>query len=181
MTRLVAVVAVLLFLATAGCGIPLQSEPEALDIQISPVSLPPAADVVGPAPTTIYLVRDGALSPVAREPADGTEATLRLLLDGPTLPEERDGVRSAIPPNTEVLGLEEVGGVTVVDLSAAFANIGGSDEILAVGQIVVTLASEGAAQVGFELEGSPVAIPLPSGALTTEPVTLADYEVLLER
>ena len=37
-------VLVALVVAVAACGIPLQSEPEALDIEISPVSLPPAAE-----------------------------------------------------------------------------------------------------------------------------------------
>ncbi len=176
MKRLLALVAVVLL---AGCGIPLQAEPEALDIEIRPVSLPPPADVVGPTPSTIYLVGQGGLEPVAREPVDGAEATVRLLLEGPTLPEERDGLRSAIPANTEVLGVEQIGGVAVVDLSAAFANIGGSEEILAVGQVVLTLSSGRRDRVRIHLDGSPVAIPLPNGALTTDPVTFADYRTLL--
>jgi hypothetical protein len=172
-------VLVALVVAVAACGIPLQSEPEALDIEISPVSLPPAAEELGPTPSTIFLVRDGSLIPVSREPVSGAAATIRLLLEGPTLPEEREGLRSAIPANTELLAVEEVDGVTVVDLSAAFANIGGTDEILAVGQIVVTLGAAGVGPLRIHLDGNPGGIPLPDGALTTRPVTLDDYEVLL--
>lgn len=166
-------------LAVAACGIPLQAEPQELDIEISPVSLAPAAEEVGPTPSFIFLVREGFLLPVDREPVTGAVATMGLLLDGPTLPEEREGLRTAIPTSTELLGVADVDGVTVVDLTGSFANIGGADEILAVGQIVTTLGAAAVSPIRIHLDGVPVAIPLPDGALTMDPVTVSDYEALL--
>lgn len=182
MTRLLARCLALAALAAAvaACGVPLQAEPEAIDLEIRPVDVPSAADPIGPIQGIVYLVRDGALVPVARESAGSPEATLALLLEGPTPAEERDGLRSAIPPNTEVLALEVVQDVTIVDVSEAFAGIGGSEEILAVGQIVLTLAPGAVRGVAISLAGAPVAIPLPNGALTTDPVSFDDYAALLE-
>jgi spore germination protein GerM len=177
MTRLVALL--MLFVTLAACGIPMQSEPEALDLEIRPVAVPPVVEPSGPDQSIVYLVRDEGLVPVARRTADDAAGLLELLLAGPTLTEEQTGLRSAIPANTLVLGVERNGNTIVVDLSESFANIGGVDEILAVGQIVVTLTTDTTNDVSVLLEGSPVAVPLPDGALATEPVSVADYQVLL--
>ncbi len=124
-------------------------------------------------------MRGEALVPAFRDAADDPLSLLELLLGGPTVSEEQGGLRSAIPPNTVVKGVEVGRGAIAVDLSASFANIGGADEILAVGQIVATLTADTMRTVTILLEGSPVAVPLPDGALTTEPVRFSDYEVLL--
>ncbi len=68
----------------------------------------------------------------------------------------------------------------VVDVSRQFAEIGGEEEILAIAQIVLTLTVKSVDRVSIELEGTPVAIPLPDGALATAPVGFSDYAALIE-
>lgn len=176
-----------------GCGVGPQDEPEALDVAIDDQSLPLEVDVDGDGPlvdfaSSVYLISgDGELVPVTRDLASAptVEARLRALFDsladGPTDAEVGDGLRSAIPATTDVLGVSFADGTVTVDLSASFASIGGPTELRAVGQLVLTGTTfPGARELVVQLEGAPTAIPLPDGALTDDAVTLRQYSVLLE-
>ena len=58
--------------------------------------------------------------------------------------------------------------------------IGGASEILAIGQIVVTATTQpGVQHLSLLVEGEAVAIPLPNGALSEDPVELGQYASLL--
>lgn len=174
----------LVFLAAvmAGCGIPLDSAPEAVELEVAA-----AADAGGPilgdlAAVSIYLVRDASLVNVTRDlPAP---PTLEIVLDslfGPvTEPEQRSGLRTAIPRATEILAIDEDGATLHVDLSREFAAVGGEEEVLAVAQIVMTATSmEGIDLVAFRLEGVPTDVPVANGALSDDPVGAEDYGSLI--
>ncbi len=175
----------LLFLAVAvvvaGCGIPLQDAPDAIDVAVRPVTPPPVDDTVDRSGGTIYLVGDGGLVTVDRERSTDAAALMALLFSGPTPVEEQSGLRSAIPPSAMVRDVVVTGRSAVVDVSRPFAAIGGQEEILAVAQIVLTLTTDLVDVVTIELEGAPVAIPLPDGVLATVPVGFADYAELIVR
>lgn len=173
-----------LALALAACGLPRASSPE----QIDPASVPygllkspsgaPATPGVGP-PTTVYLVSGDRLVAVHRRvtglnvPAEG----LRALLEGPTSSESATGVVSDIPSQTRLISLDLNGAVAAVDLSDDFGAAGGSQQVLAVAQIVYTLtASKYIDAVTFSLAGKPVEVPDGSGSLSTAPRTRADYK-----
>lgn len=180
--------------ALTGCGVGPEERPRLAGIDIDDRSVPlgPATTLDGDRPvpftSTVYLASsDGRLVPVAREltAADDPDAQLRALfralVDGPTDAELNDGLRSLVPPTTEVLATELVGTRVVVDLSADFASIGGEAELLAVGQLALTATTfPGAQSLELLLEGTPTAIPLPGGALTSEPVTLREFSSLLD-
>ena len=170
----------LLGILLGACGIPLQGEPEAIDIQLRSVGTPAVTDTLGPADGTIYLVRGGGLVAVDRELSTDPAALMALLFRGPTTAEEQGGLRSAIPQSSTVRTVEVTGRSAVVDVSRQFAEIGGEEEILAIAQIVLTLTVKSADRVSIELEGTPVAIPLPDGALATAPVGFSDYAALIE-
>lgn len=179
MKRLVGLLAAL---TLVGCGIPLDSAPEVVDLEAAA-----DPDDVGPvlgdlSAVSLYLVRDEVLVPVTRDlpSPPAPEVVLGSLLGDVTEPEQRSDLRTAIPPGTRALGVTVEDSTMRVDLSREFASVGGEEEILAVAQIVLTAtALEGIDLVTFELDGVPTDVPVASGALSAEPVGAADYESLI--
>lgn len=173
---------VLVAIVIGGCGIPVDSAPEAVDVEFAA-----AADGGGPilgdlAAVSIYLVRNDSLVSVTRDlPAPPTLDVVFDSLLGPVAePEQRAGLRTAIPRGTENLGIDEEGTTLLVDLNRDFAAVGGEEEILAVAQIVMTATSfDGIESVAFQLEGVPTDVPVASGALSVDPVGPDDYTSLI--
>ena len=175
---------VLLAVAVGGCGVPVDAEPRPLDVELE-TDVGAAVEGVGDLPeiAEVYLVSDEHLVPVTREVADGKPETVVLaLLQGPIAAENSLALRTAIPPETEVLGVEVLDRVATVDLSNAFTLVGGDQEILAVAQIVATLSSlDGIDGVRFAIEGSPRPAPVAAGELADRPLVPGDFESLLVR
>ena len=183
---------VALLVGASACSIAPQDSPQTLEAptDVSSVGLDPA----GPATSaeqaelraTVYLVTDAdALVAVVRPlPVDGEAneqlaAVVESLIDGPS--DADAGLRSAVPPTTSVRSVVVDGSVATIDLSSDFASIGGPEELLAVAQLGLTATTfPGVRAVRLRLEGSPIEIPLPDGALTDEPVTLGQFSPLLE-
>lgn len=171
-----------LVLAVTACGIPIDAEPEVVDVEVddSPVSPGPIPGDL--AAVSMYLISDETLVRVTRDLPDpqSLEAILGSLLEGVTEPEERSNLRSSIPTATRVLRIEREGNLARIDLSREFAAVGGGEEILAVAQIVLTATSvDGIDLVALLLEGVPTDAPVASGALSIEPVSAADYASLI--
>ena len=97
-------------------------------------------------------------------------------------PQESDpALRTAIgdPPIVRDVGLRS--GVAHVDLTTDVAELGGDEQLHAVGQLVCTLTAQpGVGLVSFTLDGSPVDVPRADGSLTDRPVSRDDYGELLE-
>jgi spore germination protein GerM len=170
-------------LGLAGCGVPMDDAarpietPGALD-----ASGNPAPDQAGTAVLRLYLVRDGKLARVPRKvPALlGPHETLTALLTGPTTDEAADGLTSALSTMT-------VTGMTLADHRATISiahppdQLVRSDDVLGFGQIVCTLTTQTeVGTVSFESEGRPLGVPRADGSLADEPLTIADYNGLLE-
>jgi hypothetical protein len=67
-------------------------------------------------------------------------------------------------------------GLATVDLSEAFADLGGADQLVALAEIVYTAtARPGVGQVLFTLEGEPTEIPRGDGSLSSDAVTRSDF------
>lgn len=173
---------VLMVVILGSCGVPLDSEPVLVDIDYEPPPSVATTDAEGLVATLMFLVRSERLVPVTRdltEPIDPA-AIVQSLLDGPTLPEERSQLRTAIPAGTTLIGVEAQGAEVFVDLSREFVSVGGEEEILAIAQIVLTLTSlDGVERVGFRLDGVATNVPLPNGALSQAPVSGEPYLELL--
>ena len=164
-------VLVLLTMVTVGCGIPRDQEPirtpggVVLPAVAPSDSLPPAGAAVPETDVAVFLVRAEHLVKVVRSArrADLT-GVLNVLLAGPTEPELVAGIRTAISPQTDLRSAHLEGDTAVVDLSAAFVEVGGQEQILAVAQVVLTAtAVPGVGRVRFLLEGQGVEIPGPTG------------------
>lgn len=172
---------ILLLLLLTACGIPIDSEPRALDIEIETDIVDSAVGARElPVVVEIHLVAGDRLMRVTREIADSTPLTLvRSLLQGPVAAENALSIRSAIPPETDVLGITVSGGTATVDLSRDFTLVGGNEEILAVGQIVATVASLADIDgVILSIEGVPRPAPVAEGRLVDRPLMPSDFAEL---
>ena len=183
--------AAVLLVVVGGCGIRAEGSPRPIDTDLGEQTRPidqsdgvPAAEIAA----SIYLVNDGdRLRPTSRQvrvsprPPTHLASVLDALIGGPTEADADDGLRSAVPSTTEVRAVTVDGDTVVVDLSEEFASIGGERELLAVGQVVLTVTTfPGVRQVRLQLDGRPTPLPLPDGSLTDGPVALSDYAELLD-
>ena len=134
-------------------------------------------------PATIWLVSGDRLVRVRHDveaPASVATVTNELLI-GPSTAEQDRGLRSGLPDPTVVVGTELTRGTARVQLAPSFTEISPEDQILAVGQLVLTLTNlPGIGGVQFNLDGAPVAVPLPSGESSDQPVFRDDFIVLAE-
>ena len=185
----VLIVALVVALLTA-CGIPQDQEPTTTPggvvmPAVAPSNAAPPDGPADPSPAepalAVFLVRADQLEEVVRgAPGGDLTRTLGVLLAGPTEAELMSGLRTAISPETELRSARREGDTAVVDLSAAFVEVGGQEQILAVAQVVLTATTvPGVSRVRFLLEGEAVEIPRADGTLSSESLGAADYEGLL--
>jgi hypothetical protein len=72
-----------------------------------------------------------------------------------------------------------VADVTIA-VASAFASLPPTEQVLLLGQVVLSLSSAGYATVSVVDEaGSPLAVPLPDGRLLDRPATALDYASLI--
>ncbi|MGH9028778.1 MAG: GerMN domain-containing protein [Acidimicrobiales bacterium] len=173
--------AALLLCTLLGCGVPIDNTPAALSRAgipfhlLAPVSSPHST-VTSITPSEVavqifLLTSSGRLVSVQREVANGAEnlaAVLSVLVSGPTAVEAGEGLESAIPPQTTVLGATVApGGLATVDVGGTFGQLVGVTQIQAVAQIVftaTTFGGTGVTSVTFQLAGQPVEVPVDTGA-----------------
>lgn len=157
----------------------------------------------------LWFVEEDGLASVGSDLPMGTAADLVLqaLAVGPTAQQSDQGLRTvasdpltglpfvsaaasvvtASAPSTA----ESPGGPTTgasatapvaVSLSPAFAALPPVEQVLLLGQVVLSLTSSGASSVTFTDEiGTPLAVPLPDGRLLDAPAAARDYTGLIVR
>ena len=175
--------------SAAACG---RSDGDAIDVGAAPTTTVVAepADLRDDEPgvaVTIWFNRGEALVPVDRVVPDTGDLeaaaadAVRSLLEGPSNDEREDGLTTAIPVGTRLLGLE-VGDdrIATVDLSGEFETGGGTAAMRArLGQVACTLDGVVALDIvdgtRFELDGKPVSVFSGEGIVLDGPVTCADY------
>lgn len=184
MRRRTVAAALLACLLVDGCGVPADDMPRTVDRPRPDYrSGTPAPDGFGPVVERLYLVRDGKLVRVQRRlaVARSPQQMVSDLSAPPTHAEQQDGLATA-------LSTMAIGPITLVQRRASIEIDTGpgqgarSDEVLAYGQIVCTLTSQGAdvGTVSFTRGDTPLTVPQGDGSLTTEPLTIADYADLIE-
>ena len=169
-----------------GCGVPIEQQAQPIPTDQVPVGLRPTdstieASLAESEPTDIWFVRDAGLVTTRHRvaPPVTAQAALAELLTGPTNAEQNRSLRSAIPDGSVVIDVQVVGGVATVDLASSFSDIPARDQVLAVGQIVLTLTDlRGIGRVGFVVEEVQIAVPLPSGDASDGSVSRDDYIAL---
>ncbi len=193
MRAVVAAIATLLVLA--GCGVPVQQEPAPIDPAGVPSRLrgssEPATGSVSATPgkpsVQVSFVRKDRLVSLIREvpsasATDRLNTVIQSLLAGPTDTEQANGITSALPPELALTVLDVTGSRLDLELSGETDGRSATENILAVGQIVLSVtALPSIDQVTFSRNGQPVEALLADGALTTDPLTGADYEELRSR
>ena len=166
----------------AGCGFPTEDSPSpvAVDEPASFISTPEGA-VPRDEQITVWFVRDDALVPASRTvpaPVDAA-AAMSGLLSGVSKSETDEGIRSALPDASMVVGADISRGTAIVELAPEFLDIPVGDQVLALAQIVYTLTDlRGVGRVRFTIDETPVVVPLPEGDSTEDSVSRDDFAVL---
>lgn len=180
-----AVAAVLTAALLAGCGLPSQGV-ERIDPRTVPFDLlATASPTASPQPlgpmATIYLVARNRLRPVPRQlpGVDPPAEAVKAVLDGPSAQEAAQGIGTDVPARARLVSLKTAGSVATVELSAEFGTVSGTEQVLAVAEIVYTLTEFPQVRaVAFVLQGQQVEVPDASGSLSAAPRTRADYAAL---
>ncbi len=101
------------------------------------------------------------------------------LLAGPTAIERSAGFTSALPSDLVLIAATVRRHVGYVDLSGSLTELPRAEQLLAIGQLVLTAAYVGATQgLQISLAGAIQSLPLPSGGHATV-LTVAEYAGLL--
>lgn len=136
---------------------------------------------------TLYFISGGELRGYPRALARPATANpvLFALQEGPPSGDSGVGIRSAVPSKERALitATEDGSGIATIDLAPGFfEQIPPEDQLLAIGQIVLTVTEIGGiGQVLFVEGGAPLEVPRgPGGGLTTEPLARRDYLDLLD-
>lgn len=141
-------------------------------------------------PVTVYFVSPTQQSLVSAQrtvPLDNTLRTvLHALFAGPTTKEKSAGVRSSISPDVRLLRArperpDGATGVVTLDLNQAFGDISGTQQVLAVAQIVYTTTAYLGTGYGvlFEIDGVATDVPTVTGAQVPGPVHRTTYASLI--
>ena len=178
----------------SACGVPTGGTPTtiaATDIPYglaAPSATPtasPSADPQ-PAPVRIFLVGEGDVLVARPRDTDGSsrreqlEHLLTALAEGPTASERSEQLSTALSPEVRLTVAELSDDAVTIDIDGSGEAPSGWASRRAVAQIVLTATSvPGVDAVRLTLSGAPVEAPLPSGELTSEPLTAADYSALL--
>lgn len=117
------------------------------------------------------------LVPVTRQVSDAAvETVVDELEAGPTDSESLLGLRSALIDIAAVDGVDVDGSTASVDFNDSFTTLGGSDQLVAIAQLVYTLTQRSAIdQLVVRVDGEIVEVPRDDGTLTSDPLTRADY------
>ncbi len=176
----------------AACGIPTSEQASVVAKKDVPLRL--LSPKVPPSSTASTLPTSGTIQPIyfiddakqlvevpraVAAPAD-LELVLNALLRGPSATQTALGLSTALPANLHIRSTTAINGVITIRLNKAFTSISGDDQILAVGQLVLTATRQpGVRRISFVVAGAVVPVPIDSGASTTSPVTADDYSTLL--
>ena len=175
----------------AACGVP-QGEVTVIDSEELPAALRasstvsstalPADPNVEQGDVKVFWIQDKLLvsEAITFETTPDVERVISLLERGPSSTERTSEVRSAVSQSEVIRGVTRDGNRVTVELSEDFAEVAGSDQVLALGQIVMTLASvPGVSDVEFRRSGEPLEVPVPNGSLVRRALTRGDYISLL--
>jgi hypothetical protein len=183
-----------LVLLSGGCGVPTGGAPEAIapsDVPYGLMSPSPSAPAVTSAPPRedlprVYFVDPASVLVSSGRTVSGSTVRERLtdllgqLANGPTAAELDDALATALPPGVQlsVAGLDD--GTVTVDITGGPDTPDGREGRRAVAQIVLTATSlPDVRAVLLTHDGAPVEAPLPSGELSSGPLTASDYAALV--
>lgn len=162
--------------------------PETTIVPSTTTTILDTATTIATEEVTLYFISGGQLKGYPRPLAKpATVATvLRALQQGPPTGDEGVGIRSAVPTKEQALinVNDDDSGIATIDLPPGFfEQVPPEDQLLAIGQLVLTVTEVGGiGQVLFTESGQPKQVPRrAAGGLTdgTEPLARRDYVELL--
>jgi len=125
-----------------------------------------------------YFIRGTELEQVIRHADDRSAPTaIELLLAGPTPGEVASGLRTALAPQQLTVDpdADVAPDAVVVEAGRDFASVAGTNQLLAVAQLVWTLTElPGVDRVWITIDGEPVEVPTDNG-LSSQPVRRQDF------
>jgi hypothetical protein len=154
-------------LAAVESALPVGSSP---DLVLQSLAVGPTSDDAAEGLRTVSrdpLTGQALVSVAGEQPQPSGTATVASASDAMRPPQDRPADAPA--------------SVTVA-LDADFSALPPTEQVLLLGQVVLSLASSGAEMVAFtDDSGSPVAVPLPDGRLLDVPAVARDYSGLIVR
>lgn len=177
-----------LAVALTACGFPAENSAEPVAPAELPAALRASDTVVAPDPgstayATLWFVQGNRLVAIRHQvgaPVD-VQTVVAGLLVGPSRADENNRIRSALPDATVVGDSHLTRGTVTVELSASFADIPVADQLLAVGQLVLTLTDlPGVGSVQFTDGESPIAVPVLTGESSSQALSRDEYLGLRE-
>lgn len=203
--------AALLVFLTSACGVPLQSTADPVPSNVLPPaptavapSTPSASASLGSSPSDsprpteprlrLWFVQDDGLAAVESEltAGSGPGQVVQALAIGPDPQQVASGLRtiardplsglSLVSVPAEGPGAPDPATSITVRLDPAFSALPSSEQVLLLGQVVLSLTGSGWGAVSFtDQAGAPVAVPLPDGLLLDFPAVARDYASLIIR
>lgn len=180
MTRLAVFTSVVALSIASACSPSLEDDAVPLDAaQLPSESVPAEPGATADERAFVYLVAGERVLAVPRPAQPSLSAVVESLLEGPRETEVQAGLRSAIPAGTTLLGIAPDGGVIRVDLSAEFTGVVGEEHLLALAQLVHTIAGASSSDlVAVSIEGVRIPVARGNGEITEGPVGTGDYDQL---
>jgi hypothetical protein len=176
----------------AGCGVPWSGDAVLLDpseyvVEIRPISVAPSAQAADARldGALVYFVSDAGLRARVALAAEefGIAELLDVLADGPDPADVRSGLRSAVSDRRSLVVDHDVrDAIAYVELADSFGDIPGSEQILFLGQVTLTIVGNNLAEsVLYTINGDALAVPGADGAPISEPTVRANYVDLITR
>jgi hypothetical protein len=177
----------LVAVGASACGVAASASPTAIakaDVPFNllrpapPTTVPAVAPTTVSVPETMYMVgpkqRVVAVSRYVPIPASLSEI-LDGLLEGPTDAESRFGLQSFLTGD-KTAKATVTGGIATVDFTTNPVQVVGTDQTLAIAQVVYTATQQpGVTGVVFQIAGQPIEVPTASGVQVPGPVNRSAY------
>lgn len=156
-----------------------------VETTVAPPPAPVVSDPTENVAAVVYLIRGEGLLSRGRVVEDivTLDQSLTFLIDGPTAEETALGYRSGLTNRPDLLlGSRIDQGIAYIDVSDELDTFSGDEQILIIGQIVLTsLTVPGIAAVQFLRADQPLSVIAPNGNSLTGPIVRSDFATLLAR
>ena len=207
--RMIAMVVAVLVMGSS-CGVPRDSQDRPLgpnEIAYTPLpepttttttTSPPVTTVNPPATSTtvttttvfvafpldVYWIAGSSFRPIRPIRRSSVAATLESAIDalrnGPLFSDTQAGLRSAIPSSDMIESATVQSGTATINLAPSFLTLPGTEQILAIAQIVYTVTNlPGTGLVEFRLGDRPLSVPTSDGQPSRGALSRDDYVDLL--
>lgn len=144
-------------------------------------TLPPPTTIPIAFPLDVYWIDGSRIRPMRRLEVEATlDAAIAALRFGPLFSDTADGLRSAIPASDMIDSAAVQSGTATIGLSPSFLTLPGSEQTLAIAQIVYTVTNlPGVGLVSFRLGSRPLSVPTADGEPSKGALSRDDYMSLL--